>query len=210
LTYKTPVPQALTRKNAEPDLDLIEPGSVGRRVVKDKAIAVPLIPLLNPIAFMSVEIVENQMNRTFGVVRGQLVKERKEINGFTSFVHPTQKFPRMNFECAKQAECTVANVLVFYLSGPTRPWHYDGLLSFERLNTRFLVDAHNDSTIPWSIDVQVNDVVHLFLEEWVLAVEPHPKPVRLQVDFVDDLPNCCRAHLTNSAAKNRSIIEGLD
>ena len=60
------IPQHTAADDTKPELDLVKPRAVGRGVVEEEAIAVPLVPLRHEIALarisMCVEVIENDVD----------------------------------------------------------------------------------------------------------------------------------------------------
>lgn len=76
------VPEDAALEDAEPDLDLIDPGSMDRRVDEVKPRPVSSVENLPPIAMMNVEVVPNHVHSTGRIALGQGIHERQEI-GFS-------------------------------------------------------------------------------------------------------------------------------
>lgn len=65
-------------KDTEPDLDLIQPGSIGRREVKGNSSMLGN-PLFNLLMFMRAEVVENDMEMPAGILAVEVFKKSEKL-----------------------------------------------------------------------------------------------------------------------------------
>ena len=104
------VPQGCTREEAEPNLDLVHPGCVERRVNEAKASAVAFVERLPARAVMDVEVVPDHVDIAARVLLRDLLHERHEPCRRTP-PNATRYDARLDVERGEQRAGPVADVL---------------------------------------------------------------------------------------------------
>ena len=105
-----PVLERLALQDREPDLDLIEPGSTGRREV-EMYVGMTLEPAV-VFRLMGVEIVEDDMDGCIRISGGDLIHEVEELDASTAALVGSHDFTGRHFERGEQSRGAVPLVIV--------------------------------------------------------------------------------------------------
>ncbi len=191
-TLELTVPQDPTGHDAEPELDLVQPGAVCRRVVEEEAVSVATVPLGHVGAFpcvdVGVQIVEDHMDSTSGMTTGHEIQEGEEIFAFPRLSAPSDDLARLDVEAAEETARAVPAVLEILSRILPRFGRLQGSNPRERLHAGLLIDGKQRCPLGGS-DVQFDDLPHLLLISRVIAVAPHLHPMRLDLGFLQDPAN---------------------
>jgi hypothetical protein len=115
------VAQDSSVKDGEPDLDLVEPGGVQRRVDECEALAVPGIELAPPTdlpVMVDVEVVPDHDDALLRVAPREALHELHERGCVAMLDDPAEYLPRAHIERAEQGAGAVANVFEFMSHAP--------------------------------------------------------------------------------------------
>jgi hypothetical protein len=100
-----------TAHDREPQLDLVEPGTMRWCVVKDKPISMPSIPVRDEIApariLVGIQIVQNHVDTTLAIGGRHHVHELQEIHSRSGLCTASQYFPGAHVKARKQATSAI-------------------------------------------------------------------------------------------------------
>ena len=112
-------PQGSTRQDAEPDLDLVEPGSVGRDVM-EVDIGMPSQPPVM-LGLMSIKVIQDNVQLLVGVLSDQTVHEVQELTPAPAAIVAYRHRPSGNLQGSEEGGGPVAFVFVAEpAEGPAR------------------------------------------------------------------------------------------
>ena len=139
-------PQRLTGEDAEPDLDLIEPGRVGGGEVE-----VDIGVLSQPkvlLGFVGVEVVQDHMDCLASLGLDNFVHEVEELPSAAALIVSGLDFAGDDIERGEEGAGSVANVFVGSTGqrpavGQAQP----PLFAFQGLNTGFLIDRQHHGVL---------------------------------------------------------------
>jgi hypothetical protein len=99
----------------------------------------------------------------------------------------------------------MTDVVVLELSDVSRDREENLLLPFEGLDAGLLINGE-DHLSPWrGHRIQMHDVPHLLVEKRILAEEPDPDAMWLQISTVQDRPDGGRADLLDSPCRPQGL-----
>jgi hypothetical protein len=208
--------QEAPTQSAEPQFNLVEPGAVLGREMKDVLVfgssqeGTPLgagtqiffverqavessHEFANVQAPMGVQVIEQPMKALMvGELRGDMVQMGGEIDTGARLAQVPHNLARGNDEGSNQAAGAVPDVLVFaFLGFAWLNWNR-GMLSLKDLHASLFVRA--DDQLPMliqdgSLDIQLANVLRLGVEVGIVAVEPIDAAMRLHVGCVQNTPD---------------------
>src|SRR5512139_720117 len=148
--------QSIAAQKAEPDLDLIEPGSMrGYKMKMD--LRMTLDPMV-PFGFMGTEIVHNHMGFLIRMFRNDLVHKIQKLPAATAVVMIRFHLSRGHVQGSKQGTRPMASILMV---GPGQRFAMrqlqPSLSSLQRLNRWLFVQAQ-DQGILRRIQVKPNNI----------------------------------------------------
>ena len=167
--------QGRPRQDAEPDLDLVEPGCVGRGVVEvDVGMAgQPAVVL----GFMDVEVVQNDVELSIGIQGDNAVHEVAEVASASPSAVADVGDSGVDFQGGKQGRCAMALVLVILASQGTAVGQpQPSLCSLQSLNRRLFVHANHHGVLG-RVKVKAHDVRGLLSKLRVGADAPTAAPL---------------------------------
>jgi len=201
-------------QSAEPDLDLIEPGCVRRRKVKDHPFARPgeeRAPLVSRdhgwqrtltqfgdgptggFVPMGVEIVKDEVNPFgFSVMPTDRLDEIREDSGGTIVGEMTIDFPAGHFQTGSQAASPVTDVLMFDAFNAFGLGRLVRVSSLKGLDAGLLINRKNDLTpFGQSLGLQVegDDGQHLRLKVRIGTVKPVVPAMGLDRRLIEQPPH---------------------
>src|SRR5690606_38667041 len=142
-------------KDRKPDLDLVHPRRVLRRVHEAKSTTMPRVELLPAVVLpvvVDVEVVPPVVDLLARIPAGERVHERAERVGTAMWHHPAEHPPRLHIEGSQKALGSVALVLVLVPDGAVAPVRVRRVPALQHLH-RLLVDADNYRVL-WGVEVQ--------------------------------------------------------
>ena len=155
---KASVAQALPLKDAEKQLDLIDPGSVLGGVMEAMSVAaVEFRPAAIGPVVMNIEIVPDDVNWAFGIAHGYFFHKTDELSGGSPVGALVEDLTRMNIEGAEKRLSAVPFVLELSTTGPTRSGRSIGKPALQSLHARLFIDAEHDLTGRW-IQIQLSNL----------------------------------------------------
>lgn len=181
--------QPLAGQDPEPDLDLIEPRGMRRREVKVEPVPMPAVPGNHGRAEVGVEVVQDDVDGASWIAARQLIEVGQEVCTFAGGVHPAEDLARLDLEGSEQADGAVPDVAVLEATRAPRSGLLDGCRALQGLDLGLLVYAQEHTPVRGALRVEPHDVHHLLVEAWILAVEPHPEAMRLEVHLGEQLPH---------------------
>jgi hypothetical protein len=138
--------ERLACEDREPDFDLVEPGSMGRRVVEPDV----LMTLQPHVSFGLVrrEIVEHHVDFAIPMSGDDLVHEVEELDPSASLVVPADDFAAGQIKGRKERRRAVPRIVVGLArhGAPARQFQVT-LRPFERLDRRLFVDGQHDGVV---------------------------------------------------------------
>jgi len=183
----------LTFDLSEPDLDLVQPGRIGRGEVKLHA-RMLCEELSNRLRFMSGEVVENDMNLLPRRAQGyDFIQESKEITtgvpgrGFS--VHPAGFGVQRGIE-RKRAMAVVLEPMTL---GASRRQRQNGVEPIQSLDRGLLVDAE-DRGVLRRIQVQSENIGRFAFELGIVAGQVTLQAMGFQAGFFPDPMHGVFAH----------------
>jgi hypothetical protein len=174
------VPEDASLEDAEPDLDLIDPGSMDRRVDEVKPGPVSSVEDLPPISVMNVEVVPNHVHGTGRIALSQGIHECQEIGLSPLSTAMAKDSPCPGLEGGQQSPRPVPPILELKASWLATPGALRRIPAFQRLDARLLVDTKHRSVL-WRFQIEPTDPLDLRPELWVRAMKPHSQSVRTQL-----------------------------
>ena len=202
--FEAAVAQDAALQDAEPDLDLIDPGSVQRRVHETKTIAVLLVEprpaSVGPVV-VHVEVVPDDVDAAAFVALRQVVHEGQERTRVTVRNDATEHLARADVEGCQQRACPAAAVLELVADDTASP-HVDRMTTRQRLH-RFLVDAYDDSVLGGML-IEAADPRHLRPKVGIGGVEPVANTVRAPAARLQDSSDRTAAH-----SRTATLVQGV-
>ena len=196
--WKVGIAQDAATDDGEPQLYLVQPGAVSRRVVEDESVTVVTVPIVDEVSprgiGMGVQIVEHNMDPGLAIGRRHRVDKREKIRSGARFGTSRQHFPGSGVEAGKQAAGAVALVLEVHAPRPPRLRDLQLTASRKRLHARLLVDAQYRLATR-AFDVELDNRTHFLLKLRILAVTPAPHPVWLDLGLVENSSDLAGADL---------------
>lgn len=162
--------ESLTPQDAKPNFNLIQPGGMGRSVMKMHVgvLGQPAVML----RFMGIKVIENDVKLYFRVLRYHLIHEVQKFPSAAARIMPYFYHTCSNFKGSEKSRS--AMTLVFMTKSPqslpvrkAKP----SLSALKRLNSWFLVNT-DDNGILWRIQVKANYISSLLSELGVSADTP--------------------------------------
>jgi hypothetical protein len=175
---ETAVAQDTALKDAEPDLDLIDPGGMQRRVDKAEAMSMLLVeprPTSVASVVVQVEVVPNDVDTAAIVALCERVHEGQQCTRIAVPNDATEHLPGTDVEGREQRTRPTTTVLEF-VANDASVTHVDGVTARQRLH-RLLVDAHNDSVLG-RVPVEAADARDLRSKIGIRGMEPVANTVR--------------------------------
>src|SRR5690242_4383369 len=152
----------------EPDLDLIEPRSVGGRVVKVKANP-SRKPSFDSWMLMRAVVVHDQMHiELFGHASLNVAQEGQELLMAMARLTLSQYLSIGYVQSSKQGDGAVTFVVMSNAFDIAQPQRQHRLSALQRLDLRLFVYAQHQRVIGW-IQIQPHDVTHLLNEERIVG-----------------------------------------
>lgn len=205
-----------TSQGAEPQLDLVEPGAVLGREMKDVFVfevrqkSTSLIARAQ-VAFVErqsvqlchefadvqtpvrVQVVEDPMEPLLvGELRRDMGQMSGEINAGACHAQIPHDLSRGDHEGGDQGAGAVANVFVLAFLRCARLGRNRGILALEDLHTGLFVAADDQFAVliqDGRLHVESANILSLGVEVGIVAVEPVDAAMRFQVSLVQDAPN---------------------
>ena len=177
-TVEAAMPQNAALKDGEPDLDLVDPRRMQRRVHELEAPSVPSVESAPPVVLtllVNVEIVPDHDDALSGVVARHGLQKPCERVGVTSFDHLSEDLTRAHIEGPEQRTRAMTNVLELVAHGSIRGG-VRRVRARQHLH-RLLVDAQDDGVLG-RLQVELADAANLGLEVRIRAVQPRSHVVR--------------------------------
>lgn len=177
-TVEAAVSQYAPLEDGEPDLDLVDPRRMQRRVHELEAAIVPSIESAPPVVLallVDVEVVPDHDDALSGVVTRDGVDKTRERVGVTSHDDLSEHLPRTHIEGPEQRTRAMTNVLELVAHGGIRRG-VRRVRARQHLH-RLFVDAQEDGVLG-RLQVELADAANLGLEIWIRAVQPRPHVVR--------------------------------
>jgi len=172
------VAQDTALKDAEPDLDLIDPGGMQRRVDKAEAMSMLLVeprPASVASVVVQVEVVPYDVDTAAVVALRERVHEGQQCMRIAVPNDATEHLPGADVEGREQRARPATTVLEF-VANDASVTHVDGVTARQRLH-RLLVDAHDDSVLG-RVPVESADSRDLHSKTGIRGMEPVPDTVR--------------------------------
>lgn len=191
-------------KDREPDLDLVHPGRMLRRVHEVEAATVAPVearPALVGAIIMDIEVVPDHVDGLARVATGQFVHEGHQCVGASVRNDAPENAPTAHVEGGQQRLHPVTHVLVLEAHRRIAGIHPRGVLALKHLQ-RLLVDADDDRT-RGRRQVQLTYPIRLRAEVWILALEPLPHPMWAEILEAEDAPDFARADDLSGALGQR-------
>jgi len=188
---KASSPEKIPGEEGKPYLNLVEPGSVEGKKMKDD----PFVGFLkNALLFllrhfppaqaahfgdqfshflrqMRLEIVHNQMNLLPGMFSYHPPQELTKFSGSVPLGRTPQELARMGVEGPKEIHRPVTDVTELPQEGFARQNGFIRTHPLERLDSRLLIHAE-DGAPGWGLQVKPEHSKHLPLEIWISRIEP--------------------------------------
>lgn len=199
---KRPLPQ-----DAKPDLHLVEPGGMGRRVME-----MDLGMLGRPsvvLGLVGIEIVKNNMEFRVRILGYDLIHKVQEIPAAATSVVGDMDLASCHFERSEQCRGAMALVLVAKSPeclpvGEAKP----SLGTFQSLNGRFLVDTNNHRVLRW-IQVQPYDVSRFPSKLGVSAYTPTSPSLQMDSASSEHPPDVMRRHIPQRPGQESARPRGM-
>jgi len=208
--------QPATSQGAEPQLDLVEPGAVLGREMKDVLVfevrqESTSLSARAQVAFVErqsvqschefahvqtpvgVQVVEDPMKPLLvGELRRDMGQMSGEINAGACHAQIPHDLSRGHHEGGDQGAGAVADVFVLAFLGFARLGQNRGILALEDLHAGLFVAADDQLAVliqEGSLHVEPAYILSLGVEVGIVAVEPVDAAMRFQVGLVQDAPN---------------------
>lgn len=206
---ETGAAQSPALEDAEPALDLMEPGTVGGRVVEvDQGMALePAVAL----GLMRVEVVEHNRDLPVRVLRDDLVEEVEEVE---KLAPPPPVVARLHLsgdavERGEQRGGAVPFIALAEAVHGSSLWQPDPSLSaFERLNRMLFVDRQHQRLFGRT-EIKSHHVGGLGCKLRVGADAPTAPPLQTDAVFAQHAPDFIVADLRQSAGKQPAGPGGM-
>src|SRR5579872_648154 len=172
------VTQDAPLQDAEPNLDLVDPGGMQRSVDKVEPVAVLLVeprPAGVAAVVVQVEVVPDDVDPTTLVALRERVHEGQQCTRITVPDDATEHLARADVEGREQRACPATTVLELVSDDATMT-DVDRVTARQRLH-RLLVDAHDDGVVG-RVSVEAADSLNLRTKIRVRRMEPVPHPMR--------------------------------
>ena len=202
--------QNVAGKKREPNFNLVEPGSVKGKEMKNNAFVgllkdlfslllrhfLPLQAaglghqLSNRLRHMGLEIIHNDMN-FFSRIRMLFQNQPQEtakFQGTVTFKEAPQHIPLVRIESSKQRSRSMPDVTKLSEERLARQDRFIRSNPFQGLHPRLLVDT-KDNALRRRLQVKTNDAKHLLFKERVLGVKPVTRLPGLQSRFFEPVVN---------------------
>src|SRR5688500_7867891 len=141
----------------EPELDLVEPGRVGRSEVKTD-VGVMSEEVANALRLMGREVVDDDVDlATSGLASDDVAEEGDEFLGRVARRSFAEHLAALGVQSGVEGECAVAEVFESVTLGAARGERKNGIEPIERLDRGLFVDAENRRVLR-RIDVEPDDV----------------------------------------------------
>jgi len=188
------VAEDATLEDAEPDLDLIDPRGVQRRV--DEAEAMPVLPVEPRPArittvVVQVEVVPDDVDASALVALGERVHEGQECARVAVPHDATEDLPRANVE-GREERARPTTPILELVADDAMMTDVDGVTARQRLH-RLLVDAYDDGVLG-RVLVKTADPRNLRSKLRVGRMEPVADAVRAPAAGFEDAPDGTAAH----------------
>ena len=190
----TQVPQYGLCQDAEPDLNLVQPGSVRGRVVEVHR-RMPSQPAV-VLRFVGNEIVQHYVEFGLGIVRYHSVHEVQELPAPLAPVMGHLDQSSMHLQSSEEGCGSVPLVLVDMPSDsfPVRE-SQPSLGSLQGLDRGFLIDADHHGILG-RVQVQPHNVRCLLGKLRISAQAPTATTLKMNAVFAQDPPNLNRRHVS--------------
>lgn len=137
----------------EPDLDLVDPRGVDRRVHETKTTTVAFVelePSIIATIVMSVEVVPDDVDLAlWGESPGQLVHERNQVGRGSLLAAAAKESARTDVEGAQEAGGAVTNVFKLLASRASRLSKHELVFALESLDGGLFVHADDGRSFGW-------------------------------------------------------------
>jgi len=207
-TVEAAVPQNAPLKDGEPDLDLVDPRRMQRRVHELEAPSVPSVESAPPVVLpllVNVEIVPDHDDALSGVVARNGLQKPGERVGVTSLDHLSEHLPRAHIKGPEQRTRTMTNVLELVAHGSVGAG-VRRVRARQHLH-RLFVDAQDDSVLG-GLQIELADAANLGLEVRIRAVQPGPHAMRAKASGAEH-PLHGGATDINANTREQLVREGL-
>jgi len=172
------IPQNSPLENRKPDLDLIDPGSMYRRINELESTVVPSIESAPTVVFaflVDIQVVPNNKYTPIGVQSSNQLEKPHDRPGISPLDDLGDHVSRAHIECSEEGARAMTNVFKLVTKGGVSG-------RMRRVTPRkdlhgFLVDADDDGILG-RIQVKLADTTDLGLEFHVGAMQPRPYAVR--------------------------------
>jgi len=189
-----PVLQDALVQNSKPDLDLVQPRSMDRRVHELEASTVSGVELLPSLAVMDVEIVPNDVHRPTGDGSCERFHELHQVVGLPRWATDTAYLTRLDLKRRDERAGSMPHIFVLASPPPTGAWEAVWMGTLQGLHPRLLVYAKHSSPL-WRMQVQAADPPGFGAKLGVLTVEPHLDLRRPKLPIVQRTIDLATAHL---------------
>lgn len=171
--------------HVEPDLDLVQPGGVGRRQMDVKA-RMQGQPALHPGVFVGGIVVDDQMNiQILRDVSVNMLKEVEILLVTMPLLALAEDLARSDIQRGKECHGPVPDIVVGHTLHVAQSHGQNGLSPVQGLNLAFLIDTE-DQGIFRRIQIQADDIPDLLDEKGVGRDLEMALPVRLQAEGIPD------------------------
>ena len=138
--------EGFSLKDGEPDLDLIEPGGLGRSEV-ELHVWVPLKPAII-LRLMGIEIVEDDVDGGVRIVREDIVHEIEEFDPAATILVGGGDLAGRHFKGRKEGRSAIALIVMTMTRQSPAIWQLQiSLGALERLDRGLFVDTDDDRVL---------------------------------------------------------------
>ncbi len=195
-------------ERCEPALDLVDPGRVGGREV-DLEAGMPDEPAADEGRLVSARVIENEMHAEVGRnLSFDVVEEAAELNRTMPAVQFSDHFATDHIEGGEERGGAVAAVIMGAQLRRSRAHRKDRLGPVQSLDLALLVSAKHKRSIG-GIEIQTDDVPHLFNELGVVGELEGLDPMRLELESLPDSAHGSRAQTAGLGHGARTPMGGV-
>lgn len=169
----------------EPDLDLIEPGGIGRSVV-DREVWIGFEEFGDSFGFVSREVIGDHMDFfSFRLSGDQLAEKGDKLGAGMVVGRLANDLATAGVQCCIKRECSVAEIFETVTLCPSRGKRQHGVKTIKGLDGGLFVHAEDDC-VHWRLEIETDDIGGLGFEVRVIARHVAAQAVGLEPGFCPD------------------------
>lgn len=202
---ETSVLQRYPFQDREPDLDLVAPRRMGRRMEEHEPTCVALVEL-RPAGLlavvMDIEIIQDH-NDIPGVAVSDFLHELDQICRCSSRAALTEHATGLDLEAADENATSVAAIVKVHPDIAARAcWAEPGFTTVRE--EPLFMDTKNRYIVRW-VRIERADRIDLLLKERILAVQPHAHPMRPDTSVSEDSADLAGAQSVIGCSQERCL-----